>query len=269
MHKLKGDTLIEVALAIGIFSLVAITVVSVVSASTSGAQSSLELTITREELDAQAEALRFIHDSYVTGSQSKDTSENAYAALWQSIVGATDGSVRGLAVNETTAKNSGALSYNPQTCSGLYNGSGAVNRYTSDLIPFVINTRQLNNPSSANISNVVITSGQTGSSSVFYPPTTYPRIIYGGRSFGSDVTSEDLLAQATESSDRLQRVEGIYIIAVKDDGSPIVSGTGGSVSSKPAYYDFYIRSCWMPIGSERASTISTVVRLYDPAVITY
>ena len=86
MRKKKGDTLIEVALAIGIFSMVAMVVVSVISASTSAAQSALELTITREELDAQADALRFIHDSYVIGSQSADTSENPYADLWNAIV---------------------------------------------------------------------------------------------------------------------------------------------------------------------------------------
>ena len=44
MKRRKGDTLIEVAFAIGIFSLVAITVVAVISASTSAAQASLETT---------------------------------------------------------------------------------------------------------------------------------------------------------------------------------------------------------------------------------
>ena len=41
-----GDTLIEVAIAIAIFSLVSIGVVSVVSSSTSAAQSALEITVT-------------------------------------------------------------------------------------------------------------------------------------------------------------------------------------------------------------------------------
>ena len=53
----KGDTLIEVAIAIAVFSLVAIGVVSVVNGSTSSTQSALEVTVSREEIDAQAEAL--------------------------------------------------------------------------------------------------------------------------------------------------------------------------------------------------------------------
>ena len=60
----KGDTLIEVLLAVGIFSMIAISVVAVMSGGTSSAQTALETTLTREEIDAQAEALRYIHDSY-------------------------------------------------------------------------------------------------------------------------------------------------------------------------------------------------------------
>lgn len=253
----RGDTLIEVALAIGIFSLVAITVVSVVSASTGSAQSSLELTITREELDAQAEALRFIHESYVSGSQSKDTTENAYAEVWKAI---TD-----RAVPESSATN---IAFNPATCSSLYNPNGFLREGDVGKNPFIINIRQLNNPGDPTA--IVRYNSPIDTKSIFYPPTTYPRIIYGSRTVaaGSDVTEEDLLHQATSSADTIQRVEGIFIIAVKDNGSPIVSGSGG-ISTKPAYYDFYIRSCWMPVGSDRASAVSTTIRLYDPAVIAY
>ena len=85
MKRRKGDTLIEVAFAIGIFSLVAITVVAVISASTSAAQASLETTLTREDIDSQAEALRFIHDSYINGIQSAKTGDNKYENLWKRI----------------------------------------------------------------------------------------------------------------------------------------------------------------------------------------
>lgn len=76
----KGDTLIEVTLAVGIFSMIAIAVVSVLSSSTSGAQTALESTLTREEIDAQAEALRFIQNSAVNG-------DSRYKKLWDAIVG--------------------------------------------------------------------------------------------------------------------------------------------------------------------------------------
>ena len=257
MKHRRGDTLIEVALAIGIFSMVAITVVSVVSASTSGAQSSLEVTITREELDAQAEALRFIHDSYVSGSQSKNTSENPYAALWNALVSHSVGDEGGIGVN---------LNYNPTTCSELYSNNGLINTANAGSTkPFIINTRQLNNPGDP---SKIIIEGNTalGSRGVFYPPSTYPRIVYGDTTISSRVDGDDLYSQATSNFESIRRVEGIYIIAARGK-SKIVEGS--TTKERATFYDFYIRSCWMPPGSDRASTVSTVVRLYDPAVICY
>ena len=112
----KGDTLVEVALAIGIFSMVAITVVSVVNSSTSSAQSALEVTITREEIDAQAEALRFIHDSYSTGDDTGSTSSlssnTTYSNIWNKIIS--------LAKTVPTDGESTDLEYQPSTCEELY-----------------------------------------------------------------------------------------------------------------------------------------------------
>ena len=50
----KGDTLVEVTLAIGIFSMIAIAVASVMSGGTASAQLALETTLAREEIDTQA-----------------------------------------------------------------------------------------------------------------------------------------------------------------------------------------------------------------------
>ena len=230
--------------------------VSVISASTSTAQASLELTITREELDTQAEALRFIHDSFILGSQSKDVSENPYAKLWSALIGH--------AIDESKAD----ITNIPRVCSDLYDEGGFMkNRNTKK--QFVINTRQLGNLKSDNIGKIIITATSTSTKGPFYPATTYPRILYGSSGLGSSSTNEDLYDQTENASDEIQRVEGIYIIAVKGDQNKIVSESGSSISEKTSYYDFYIRSCWMPPGVERASTVSTVVRLYDPAVITY
>ena len=253
MHKKKGDTLIEVALAIGVFSMVAVVVVSVISASTTSAQSSLELTVTREELDGQAEALRFIHDSFVIGSQSKDTSENPYTSLWNALTSH--------AIEESTAN----VNYKPTTCSELYENGGFLKNSASQK-QFIINTRKLGNPNDVN--GIIVSASAVVSKGPFYPATTYPRILYGGSGIGSTSTSEDLYSQTESSTTAIQRVEGIYIVAVKGN-SKIVSNAGGNISNKLAYYDFYIRSCWMPPGTDRASTVSTVVRLYDPSVITY
>ena len=81
----KGDTLIEVLLAVGIFSMIAISVVAVMSGGTSSAQTALETTLAREEIDAQAEALRYIHDSYINDKNS-DNSDLPTVALWRKII---------------------------------------------------------------------------------------------------------------------------------------------------------------------------------------
>lgn len=253
--KKKGDTLIEVALAIGVFSLVAITVVSVVSASLTNAQSAVEVTLTREELDAQAEALRFIHESYISGSQSaiKNT-DNEYEKLWNTIL------EKNLTEGSTVPQKNAIKNYNPASCTEVFNDSNGqvITPHDADptrFKPFIINTRQL---SKVNPNNVII----TNSSGRFHTANTYPRVFYGSQTDNSSLDN-----QINFNSSTVSQVQGIYIIAVPGDPESVVEGT--SVKQKVAYYDFYIRSCWMPLNSDRAATISTVVRLYDPAVICY
>lgn len=244
-HARKGDTLIEVAIATGIFSLVAITVVAVVNGSTSSAQSNLEITIAREEIDAQAEALRFIHNSYLTGDDTGTSTSlgtnTTYNKLWQKIIG--------LARNNATA-----LNFQPKTCDELYANDAA---YLKQNGAFILNTRQL---SSTNINNIIYTA-QTNTSQ-FKVASTYPRIIH----VASDSGTNSLLNQGSGTG--FYRAEGIFIIPIKDQKSTNVV-TAGGVVKKAAYYDFYIRTCWFGPGADRPSTISTVVRLYDPNVIDF
>lgn len=277
MHKKFGDTLVEVALAIGIFSLVAIVIVSVISASTSGAQNALEVTITREDLDSQAEALRFIHDSYVSGSQSKDTTQNNYAELWNAIA---EKAIKREEDVISSAKLEEYLKFNPSSCSELYDTNGLDAEKTGKddgktNKPFIINIRQLGNPE-GNTNKILISNGDTNSAGnpIFRTATTFPRIVYNKQvvlnDSGDKEIAEDLDSQArADDQDTIYSVEGMYIIAVKGEASQVVSGSDHTAKPQSAHYDFYIRSCWMPPGAERASTISTVVRLYDPAVICY
>lgn len=260
--KRKGDTLIEVALAIGIFSLVAITVVGVVSASLTNAQSAVEVTLTREELDAQAEALRFIHESYISGSQSAvENADNKYEELWTAIV------EENLTKGSTTPQKNAIKKYNPASCTEVFDDHDKKvitppDANSTNFKPFVINTRRLGKVSP---SEVII----TNSSGKFHTAGTYPRILYTGQTENSALDE-----QVNFNSDKVDQVQGIYIIAVPGDEENVVQVPTNKedeikIKSKVAYYDFYIRSCWMPLNSDRASTISTVVRLYDPAVICY
>ena len=61
----KGDTLIEVLFAVTVFSLVVVGALSIMNSSTAVAERALETTLVRNQIDAQAEALRYIHDSYI------------------------------------------------------------------------------------------------------------------------------------------------------------------------------------------------------------
>ena len=248
----KGDTLVEVSLAIGIFSMVAIAAVSVINGSTTGAQSSLESTITREEIDGQAEALRFIQSAYVAGGEIDTSNPTKYASLWQTISNhAIDLSAVPAADRDTILK------YNPVTCDKLYQPVDSTDWASlARQNAFIINTHAMN---SSSLSDIVI--DYKNSRNKFGLASTYPRMIYGS----SD--SSDALYDPTTTSN-LFRAEGLYIIAVRDeDGTVIVSDSGGGTTTKSAYIDFYIRSCWFTPNADRASTISTAIRLYDPDAI--
>jgi type II secretory pathway pseudopilin PulG len=79
----RGDTLVEVLFAITIFSFIAVAGMAIMNQGTASAQRSLEMTLVREEIDSQAEALRLIHDSYVA-AYPNDVS--GPAAEWSKIV---------------------------------------------------------------------------------------------------------------------------------------------------------------------------------------
>lgn len=69
-NKSRGDTLIEVLFAISIFSLVAVGGLSIMNQGTATSQRALEITLVRNEIDAQAETLRFLNASYIAAYQS-------------------------------------------------------------------------------------------------------------------------------------------------------------------------------------------------------
>lgn len=76
---LRGDTIIEVLFAVTIFSALAISGLSVMNRSVGTAQRTLEVSLVRQEINNQAEVLRFIHDSYISGS------DTIQAQVWNNI----------------------------------------------------------------------------------------------------------------------------------------------------------------------------------------
>ncbi len=230
MKKRVGDTLVEVALAIGIFSMVAIAVVSVMTGGTSSAETALETTLAREEIDVQAEALRFVHSAYIAGADSGE--ESPYVELWDKIVEK--------AIDPST-DNTNYLEYAPRTCQEVQDSDTLKNH------GFIINPRALSSrPSEAYV-------GYNNNN--FKTASTFPRLIYSAND-----GSESLLGS---TGSNLYRAEGIYVIAVKDASTTQIVGTT-SPSLSSGFYDFYIRTCWYGVGEDTPSTISTVIRLYDP-----
>ena len=73
-----GDTLIEVMLATAVFSAVAVGCLTVMNRGLSIAQQSLESTLVRQQIDAQAEMLRFVHNNSHKG-------DAAMAELWSNL----------------------------------------------------------------------------------------------------------------------------------------------------------------------------------------
>lgn len=230
MKKRVGDTLVEVALAIGIFSMVAIAVVSVMTGGMSSAETALETTLAREEIDVQAEALRFVHSAYIAGAGSDE--ESPYVGLWEEIVGR--------AIDPST-DNTNYLEYAPRTCQEVQDSDTLKNH------GFIINPRALGSrPSEAYV-------GYNNDN--FKTASTFPRLIYSAND-----SNESLLGS---TGSNLYRAEGIYVIAVKDASTTQIVGTT-SPSLSSGFYDFYIRTCWYGVGEDTPSTISTVIRLYDP-----
>lgn len=251
----KGDTLIEVTLAISIFSLVAIAVVAVVSSSTTSAQTALEMTLAREEIDAQAEALRFIQSSYANGGNEEN---NPYRTLWDEITGTS------------TAANDISHS-NPASCTDIYNTDDDLptSIFNAENRSFIINTRKLGH--STNTSDIIVRSfAQNAPNKKFTEASTYPRIIYVPSEIESSEDEDEVpTEEALLDNDRnsvIYHIEGIYVTAVPGPSTVIVKNSSNApLTQDAAYHDFYIRTCWYGAGNSMPSTISTVVRLYNPA----
>lgn len=74
----RGDTIIEVVMAVTLFSALAISVMGLMNSGIAMAQRSLELTLVRGQVDAQAELLRYVRDQAYRG-------DDVYIGLWKTL----------------------------------------------------------------------------------------------------------------------------------------------------------------------------------------
>ena len=256
----RGDTVIEVTIAITMFCLVAIIAITLMDSGINTAEGSLETIMARNEIDAQAEALRFIQNSYLAEREIA-TDQQQYTELWKRIVGHS-GDV-GLAIDSDKLP-----SFNIETCEAAYADIRSA---------FIINTRRIEPSDSYSnsqtgmtdhgfyLDQIIISPQRPENEGRLQSATLYPRIIFS-RLGGTTNTSDDILQDQegdTSGSDSdflyraVNRAEGIWIFAVKGNSD---------ASGKIQFYDFHIRTCWQKPGNSFVSTIGTIVRLYNPEI---
>lgn len=81
----QGDTIIEVMFAVAVFAMVAVGSLSIMNQGIASAQRSLEITLVRQQMQAQAEALRYVHAAYVASYQPGGAPTTGTAGEWQTI----------------------------------------------------------------------------------------------------------------------------------------------------------------------------------------
>ena len=204
---------------------------------TNKVQNALESTMTRNEIDSQAAALRYIHDSYI--AERENSGEGQYSKLWQSLIALA---------NDPTNE---VINYSPSSCSEIYE-SGLLARQKA----FIVNTRNLNSTND-DASGAIIP--YLRYPDLFAQAVVYPRLFFAEE-------DEAVLSQAAGKT--ISGVEGVYIVAVKDASGTYVVDNGAVNGNGMGYYDFYIRTCFDVIGAKEPNAISTVIRLYNPDVAT-
>lgn len=267
LKTLRGDTLIEVMLSISVFAVVALLTINLMNDGINTAQRTLETAMARNEIDAQAEALRFIHQSYVAERQ-KTSSESGFKHLWETI---TSHAVRPKDIEDDASDlmDGGLTAFdinNMDSCSVAYStsGNGHFEKYKS----FVMNTRLVlpdankKNPKYLNVDYNTLLNGEiVVDKSRLAEASLYPRIVYKKNSSSASNT-DNLNINDGDVIDNLYNLvssaEGIWID---------VAGNNQNNPQRSDFFDFYIRTCWQSSGTRVPSTLTTVVRLYNPEVM--
>jgi hypothetical protein len=273
----RGDTLIEVAFAIAVFSLVSVISIQIMDRDLAAIQGTLESEMARNEIDAQAEALRFIQNSYLSERELAQN-ERQYMKLWLKLS-------RG---NSTILENGGnGLANEPANVSQYsalqcekYHDSTATRAKTGahhsiyEDRAFVINTRKIN-PNNVDATIVQSNVNNVPQTKLFTKAELYPRVLFTKGSDPAMTTNDEVVlseifpteadkptesAQKQQVYDKVVRAEGIWVIAAKQSSEAAKGGT-------PEFYDFHIRTCWFAPGHDLPSTIATTIRLYNPEYI--
>ncbi len=247
----KGDTLIEVTFAIAAFALVSILTINVMNSGLNKAQAALELTQVRNEMNAQAEAIRFIHNSFTLERERSREEDQQYRNLWMLLSRQKNGTLSPDAV-VNDPEDIPKLAVN-RSCQEIYDGmDDGIYR------AFLINTRLIDPSQSSDLRKTIITT--KSSPDRFIPTTLNARVVYGLNS-SSDRNSDEELAEDGFYQE-IASAEGIFIVAARDE-----TDNARSMSSTPEFFDYHIRACWVAPGDTVPTTIGTIMRLYNPELV--
>jgi hypothetical protein len=222
----RGDTIIEVIFAVTVFSMVAVGGMGLMNQGAAMAQRSLEIGMVRDQMDAQADALRYIHSEYLAdlGQPTTTTLSNA-ATLW--------GQVTANAVGVTNTPTFDSIS-DGKTCHLPANAQP----FALDLQKFATNANPM----------LATTATTTGNNDPIVP-------VLASNASVPSLADETTYAQVRYVSTGTVS-QGLWIVAVKN---PHTTDAIGS-------YDFNVYSCWLTPGQAAPVTLGTVVRLYDPKI---
>ena len=267
----RGDTLIEVMFAFAIFSLVAIMSVTMMNLGLAASERSLEVVTVRNEINAQAEALRFIHSSYIAEMNlprpddpkyseqcsKREIKCQQFAPLWERITGlARDPD------NSPSEDKRYSIELPVTNCTA---NEGGFYENNADILvknnAFVINTRRLSAQDNIRDAYIPAMKPSPTTTQLFYAPSISARVIYSKTTGDNteDGAPDNSTSTLTDNVDpllqytKVSRVEGLWVEAVKS-----------SSYTTPQYYDFYIQTCWYGTDSPAPSSLDTIVRLYNP-----
>jgi hypothetical protein len=179
----KGDTIVEVMFAFAIFCMVAIIGLTLMNMGIQTAQTSLELTIARNEVSTQAEALRFIHNSYVSELNLSSSSSRIYTKAWKGMINPAKIDTQAPPLNNAAS----SCQYDPAANKSRPTGA------------FVVNTRNLIPDGAGNVNALEFEK--------FEIADIFPRILFLNE---ADSNAIDYSSFNTD----IHKVQGIWIKAV-------------------------------------------------------
>lgn len=154
----RGDTIIEVLFGVAIFGLVAILSVNLMNNGLATSEDNLETNMARNEMNAQSEALYFIHSAYASTGK-------AYKAVWDEIIQA----------HLTEDREAATASYAESECSDFFHEGGLATGPHA----FALNTTAISeNPRTTIMSNDSVHEA-TGDAGTFPYPFATSEGAYG------------------------------------------------------------------------------------------